>query len=118
MRFIFIYPSTIEIAKFCFNLVIRAAILALTWAFILAIGVGLNWLIDWVLKTLMAPEYTRNILEQIVFAFIIFLGLAVTLTSIKDIFILTKAGLRNPSTNLSGKPSGEPNDEGQKTPSD
>lgn len=56
-----LYPSTVEIIKFCINLVVRAAVLALTWVFILGIGVGLNWLINWILQELMARSPLRGI---------------------------------------------------------
>ena len=112
-----LYPSTIELAKFCANLVVRAALVALSWVVLLLIGVGLNWVINWVLGVLAAPEYVSNILTQIVIAFIIFLGLAATLTSGKDVFILTIASLRNTPTNSSGNPSGNSDADSQKTPS-
>ena len=73
----------------------RAAILALTWAAILGIGVGLNWLINWILDAVMAPASIASYSEQIVLAYILILGAAATVTSLKDVLSLAWAGLRN-----------------------
>ncbi len=95
MKFTIIHPATVETIKFCVNLVVRAAVLALTWACILAIGVGFNWLINWILKALMAPEIIGRYSEQVVFLYVLILGIAATATSFKDIFALIRASMRN-----------------------
>ena len=105
-----LYPSTVEIVRFCVNLVVRAIALALTWAFILVIGVGLNWLINWILKELMAPAVVEQYSGQIVFAYILILGAAATLTSFKDVLALTLAGLRNATTDSAAGAAGETKD--------
>lgn len=111
-----LYPSTMEIIKFCINLVVRAAVLALTWVFILGIGVGLNWLINWILQELMAPKSVAQYSGQIVFAYILILGLAATLTSFKDVLALTIAGLRNSAAHSATDTVGDAKDDEQENP--
>lgn len=112
-----LYPSTVEIVRFCVNLIVRAIALALTWVFILVIGVGLNWLINWILKELMAPPVVARYSGQIVFAYILILGAAATLTSFKDVLALTLAGLRNATTNSPAVAVGETKDGEPENPS-
>ena len=64
----------------------------------LGIGVGLNWLINWMLKALMAPSAIEGYLTQVVWAYVLAVGIAATLTSVKDIATLTIAGLRGSSS--------------------
>lgn len=103
--------------RFCVNLVVRAIALALTWAFILGIGVGLNWLINWILRELMAPAVVEQYSGQIVFAYILILGVAATLTSLKDVLALTLAGLRSATTDATAGAGGETKDDEQENPS-
>ncbi len=100
-----LYPSTIELAKYCANLVVRAAALALTWFCILGIGVGLNWLVNWILKSFMAPDFVVSSLSHTVVALVVTLVLAATLTSFKDILSLTLESLKSTSgpSDSSGK---------------
>ncbi len=107
------YRSTAEIAKFCFNLVLRAVILSLTWAALLAIGVGLNWVINWILKALNAPDIIGRILEQVVFALVLVFAIAAALTSLKDGYDLVRAGLRNSSANFQDNSQGDSDDAAQ-----
>lgn len=109
-----LYPSTLESIKFFINFVVRAAALAATWACLLAIGVGLNWLINWMLQTLLAPAAIARYSDQVVWFYIAILGIAATITSLKDVFILTKAGLGNSA----GPAAAGAKDAEQKSPSD
>lgn len=94
-----LYPSTVERIRFYANFVVSAVALAVTWACLLAIGVGLNWLINWILGTVTAPVAVGRYLDQLVWFYIIILGAAATLTSFNDVFNLTKAGLSNSAIN-------------------
>lgn len=113
-----LYPSTVERIRFYANFVVSAVALAVTWACILAIGVGLNWLINWVLGRLMAPEVVERYSGQIALIFILFLGLAATLTSFKDVIALTVAGLRGSADYSADNAVGETRDAEQESPSD
>lgn len=65
----------------------------------------------------MAPETIARYSEQIVFAYILILGIAATVTSFKDVVVLALAGLRNSSSNSSRKPVGDSNDAEQENSS-
>lgn len=94
-----LYPATVERIKFYANFVLNAAALAVTWACLLAIGVGFNWLINWILETVAAPVAVGRYLDQLVWFYIIILGIAATLTSFNDVISLTKAGLSKSAVN-------------------
>ena len=95
-------PSTVAIAGICFNLVVRAAILATTWGCLLLIAIVLNWVIHLSLDRLGASEFVEDLSLTIVRTYVVILGAAATLTSIKDIWSLTVAGVRDPSVNAQG----------------
>ena len=65
----------------------------------------------------MAPETIARYSEQIVFAYILILGIAATVTSFKDVVVLALAGLRNSSSNSSRKPVGDSTDAEQENSS-
>ena len=90
--------TTTRFIALCFNIVVRAFVIAVSWGCLLLIGVGLNWLIDLSLRLLGASETVENILSQIVLVYVLVLGVAATLTGTKDVWSLTIAGLRNSST--------------------
>ncbi len=92
-----LYSSTRRAVRLYFNIVVRAAVLALIWGVLLAIGTGLNWLIDLALGAFDASEKVKNISLQISLGYIIALGVAATLTSLKDVWNLTLASLRKSS---------------------
>ena len=109
-----LYPATLESITGFLNFVVRAAALAVTWACLLGIGVGLNLLINWVLQMSPAPAAIARYSDQVVWFYIFIVGIAAAITSLKDVFILTKAGLGN-----SAGPAAEgAKDAEQKSPSD
>lgn len=64
----------------------------------------------------MAPESVARYSGQIVFAYILILGLAATLTSFKDVLALTIAGLRNSSARSANDTVGDAKDNEQDSP--
>lgn len=109
-RLAILYPSTVEIAKFCLNLLVRVVVIAVTWAFILGIGVGLNWLIDWTLEILAAPTQVRRYSTSIILAFVLTLAVSAAITGFKDLFSLVLAAFRSSSAGRSPGQSGGPED--------
>lgn len=107
-----LHPSTVAIAGICFNLVVRAAILAATWGCLLLIAIVLNWVIHLSLDRLGASEFVEDLSLTIVRTYVLVLGVAATLTSIKDIWSLTVAGVRNSSPRAKGN-EGVGNDESE-----
>ena len=99
-----LYPSTTQAVRLYFNIVVRAAILALIWGALLGIGTFLNWLIDVALGAFGASEKVKNVSLHVSLLYIITLGVAMTLTSLKDVWDLTRASLRKSSAE-------EPDDE-------
>lgn len=93
-----LHSSTTRFIGLCFNIVVRALVVAVSWGCLLLIGVGLNWLLDFSLRLLGASENVENILSQIVLVYVLVLGVAATLTGTKDVWSLTIAGLRGSST--------------------
>lgn len=59
------YPSTLRAIRLYFNIVVRAAVLALIWGALLGIGTGLNWLIDVALGAFDASEKVKNVSLQV-----------------------------------------------------
>ena len=98
------YPSTLRAIRLYFNIVVRAAVLALIWGALLGIGTCLNWLIDVALGAFDASEQVKNVSLQVSLLYIITSGVAMTLTSLKDVWDLTRASLRKSSVE-------EPDDE-------
>ena len=113
-----LYPSTVERIKFCANFDLNVAAFAVTWACILAIGVGLNWLINWVLEKLMAPASVEQYSEQIIFAYILVLVVAATLTGLADVVALAIVAIRNYFTNFADNAGGKAKDGEQESSSD
>lgn len=88
-------PNTILVIRRCFNLVVRAAIVALTWACLLGIAFSLNWFISIVLASLNADDAVRMILSQVILAFVVVLGVCATITGFMDVIALTAAVVRS-----------------------
>lgn len=88
-------PNTILVMQRCFNLVVRAAIIAVTWACLLAIAFSLNWFINIVLSSLNADAAIRMILTQVILAFVVVLGVCATITGLLDVIALTAAVVRS-----------------------
>ena len=99
-----LYPSTTQAVRLYFNIVVRAAVLALIWGALLGIGTFLNWLIDMALGAFDASEKVKNVSLQVSLLYIVISGVAMTLTSLKDVWDLTRASLRKSSA-------AEPDDE-------
>ena len=94
-----LYPSTIEFIKRRFNAVVRvvvcAAILAIGWIALMAIGIALNFALEYALEAVDAPGFIRSLLSPMLWLVLVALGIAITATSITDIINLTKVGLKN-----------------------
>ena len=102
-----LYPSTIQAVRLYLNIVVRAAALALIWGALLGIGTCLNWLIDLALGAFDASEKVKNVSLQVSLGYIIALGVAATLTSLKDVWDLTLASLRKSSADETDDQQGE-----------
>ena len=102
-----LYPSTLRAVRLYFNIVVRAAALALIWGALLGIGTFLNWLIDVALGAFDASEKVKNVSLQVSLGYIIALGVAATLTSLKDMWDLTLASLRKSSADETDDQQGE-----------
>ena len=87
------YPSTVRIWGFCFNLMLRAVIVTLTWSGLLLTGMAFNWLINYVLESVGAHESARSVSSAIVLVFVLSLMVSAALTGLSDIFALTKAAI-------------------------
>ena len=85
---------TAGMVKLCFNLAIRAIAVALTWSILLGIGLALNWFINIALSSLGASEATKQLLSQIVLAYVAIFGVAVTITGLIDVISLVVASAR------------------------
>ena len=92
-----LYPSTVRMGKFCLNLVLRAALVALTWAGLLLIGLIFNWVIDYALEVAGAHESVKAFSSAIVLVFVFALMGAAAVTSLFDIVALAKATLKDSS---------------------
>ena len=101
------YPSTLRAIRLYFNIVIRAAVLALIWGALLGIGIFLNWLLDVALGAFDASEKVKNVLLQVSLVYISVLGVAMTFTSLKDVWALTRASVRKSSANEADDQQGE-----------
>lgn len=95
-----LYPSTIGFIKRRVNAVVRvvacAAILAIGWIILMAIGIALNFALEYTLEAVDAPDWVRSLLSLMLWVGLVVLGIAVTTTSISDAINLAKAGLKDP----------------------
>ena len=95
-----LYPSTIEFIKRRFNatalIAACAAILAVGWIVLLAIGIILNFALEYTLEAISAPTYIRNLLSPMPWIALVALATSMTITSVVDAINLTKVGLQNP----------------------
>ena len=106
MNWLKIYPSTVDVIQLGFNLVIRTVFLTLVLTSFLLIGLGFNWLINFSLEILEAPESVERVLSQIALVYIFVVGVAATLTSTLVVIHLTTADLRNFSAQASSDENG------------
>ena len=102
-----LYPSTIQLGRLCFNIIVRTAIMALSWGALLFINVCFSWLIDLALGAFDASETVKSISSKVVHVPILLLGVATALTSLKDMWDLTLASLRKSSVNEPDDQKGE-----------
>lgn len=117
MNWLKIDPSTVDIIQLGVNLVVRTIVLTLVLTSFLLFGLGFNWLINFALEILKAPEVVKMVLSQIAFVYIFAVGVAATLTSARLVVHLTIADLSNFRTQVSNDKNG--GDDGKnKTPSD
>ena len=95
-----LYPSTTEFIKRRFNEVVRvvvcAAILAIGWIALLAIGIVLNFALEYALEAVDAPDLIRSLLSLMLWVTLVVLGLAITITSVSEAIDLARSGLKNP----------------------
>ena len=95
-----LYPSTIEFIKRSFNAVVGvvacAAIIAIGWIALMAIAVILDFALEYTLATVGAPDFIRSVLSRVLWAALVVLGLAITITSVSDAINLARASLKNP----------------------
>ena len=89
------WQSTFELLKFCFFLVMRTAVVALTLICLLLISVGFNLVVGLVLRWLEAPEYVANALQQLTLLFVLLIAGAAFLTSVTIVATLTYADIRS-----------------------
>ena len=92
-----LYPSTVRLIRFCVNLVVRAALVAVTWGILLLIGLAFNWLIEYGLELAGAHESVRKTSTAVVLVFILALMAAALITSLYDIWAVAKAVLGDSS---------------------
>ena len=95
-----LYPSTIEFIKRRFNatalIAACAAILAVGWIVLLAIGIILNFALEYTLEAVGAPDFIRSLISLMLWVALVLLGLAITITSVSDAINLAMVGLKNP----------------------
>ena len=95
-----LYPSTIKFIKRRFNatalIVTCAAILAVGWIVLFAIGIILNFALEYTLEAISAPDYIRDLLSPTPWIALVALATSMTITSVVDSINLTKVGLKNP----------------------
>lgn len=89
-----LYPSTVRVGGFCFNLMLRAVIVALTWSVLLLTGLAFNWLMNF-LESVGAPDPARSVSSAIVIGSLLFLMGATAVINLSDIFALTRVALRD-----------------------
>ena len=89
-----LHRDTIRVVQLCFNVIVRAAAVALCWAGLLGIGFALNWFINIVLESLNASGAFTGITSQAILAFVVVLAVAATITSFSDVIALAWASIR------------------------
>ena len=94
------YPSTVRIWGFCFNLMLRAVIVALTWSGLFLTGLAFNWLMNYLRGWAGAHDsaiWVIDVSSAIVLGLILCLMGVTALTGLSGIFALTSTALRDPS---------------------
>lgn len=67
-----LYPSTILLGQLCFNIIVRIVIMALSWGALLAVNIGLSWLIDSALGAFGASETVKELLIKSLLSVLLF----------------------------------------------
>lgn len=91
-----LHPSTIAFINLCFNIVVRAVVLVISFAILLAISIPLHWLINYVLDVANAPDALKGRLSLIAFVVPAITGVAIVLTGAGDVLNIAKASLKIP----------------------
>lgn len=94
------YPSTVRVWGFCFNLMLRGVIVALTWSGLFLTGLAFNWLMNHLRGWAGAHDsaiLAIDVSSAIVLGLILCLMGVTAVTSLSGIFALTRATLRDPS---------------------
>ena len=93
-------PSTKEFIKRWFNEVVGvvggAAIFAIGWIALMAIAVVLDFALKYTLEAMDAPDFIRSLLSLMLWITLVVLGLAITITSVREAINLAMASLKNP----------------------
>ena len=89
-------PSTIALTKLCVNIVVRAIVVAAAFAILLAISILLNLLINYVLNVVNASDAVRGWLSLLAVVVPVMIAVGIGLTSIGDVWNLTKSSLKTP----------------------
>ncbi len=61
----------------------------------MAIGIVLDFALEYTLEAVNAPDFIRNLLSPMPWIALVVLGVAITITSIGDAVNLAKVGLKN-----------------------
>ena len=61
----------------------------------MAIGIVLDFALEYTLEAVNAPDFIRNLLSPMAWIVLVVLGVAITITSIGDAVNLAKVGLKN-----------------------
>ena len=97
-----LYPSTRAFIGRCYNIVSRAIVIVIAWAVFVAIAVVSNFLVEYLLNTVDAPDAIRNLLSPVSYLIPMAIAFAMALSSLFDIFKLTAAGLKPSDDNEAG----------------
>ena len=95
-----VYPSTVRNWRFCFNLILRGVIVALTWSGLLLTGLAFNWLMSYLRRWAGAHDSAISAIDvssAIVLGLLLFLMGVTGLTGLSGIFAPTRAALRDAS---------------------
>ncbi len=108
--------GTIETIRMSLNIVVRASVIALAWVCLLMINMLFNWLIDFALKSVGADKIVVEVLSHAMLTFIVVVGIAATLSSLKDVLRLVRVGVKDSDVNSVVSKSEGTSDVEQKSP--
>ena len=87
--------ETWRFIRFCFNFLLRAITVAVCWAGLVLIGLALNYTISLVLGALDVSESTQTIAKNVNIAYVLVLGVCITVTGMFDAARLVYASLKH-----------------------